>query len=252
MKKYTETAVPLTQIVTSHNTYDYEALYLRAVNPQGIIVYIHGHNKHGAWELLLPAQRLLREGFSVLLPSQAGFGGSRAPRDYCGPDTVAATEKILKELMEQHPELQNLPLQAWGISRGATIAGKLLAGAHRDKFVGGVVQSGVYDHVKNYRDPNKPPEIIANIEAETGGAHEELVKRSVIFDAANIHAPVLILHGEKDQNVSVQQAYDLHAALQVTHNRSQLKVLPDGTHNISGPTNFRENVLPFLQSNLKA
>lgn len=250
MEQFAQRDIHISQITFSDDEGTYEGLYLPATKPKGLVVFIHGHNTFGAWELIFPAQRLLKEGYSVLLPSQAGFGSSRAPKDYCGPKTVLATEQLLTQLLNDEENLNDIPVQVWGISRGATIAGKLLVGAHQSRIVGGILQSGVYDHVKNYTDPKKPEDIAFNIQNETGGATVDLQTRSFIYDVSAVTAPVLIVHGEKDENVDVTQAYDLQAAMESAGRHYDLRVIANAGHNLSGPAHFREHILPFLNSNL--
>lgn len=248
MKAFTQENLALTKITFLDNEETFEGLYLPTDSPRGLVVFIHGHNTFGAWELLFQSQRLLKEGYAVFLPSQAGFGGSRAKRDYCGPRTVAAVEKLFEHLLAANSDLESLPVQVWGISRGATVAAKFAVGKHSGRVVSAILQSGVYDHEKNYLDPKKPEKIRKNILTETGGEASELKKRSFIFDVDQVNVPLLIIHGENDENVDVNQAYALHTELKSANKDYELRIIQGAGHILSGPTHFRELILPFLRT----
>ncbi len=62
---------------------------------------------------------------------------------------------------------------------------------------------------------------------------------------SNIHKPVLILHGEKDQLIPAQKAYELHAAIP----GSELVVLENAGHllNLEKPVEYNQEIRRFLK-----
>lgn len=59
-------------------------------------------------------------------------------------------------------------------------------------------------------------------------------ERSSILRMEVLKCPVLILHGEKDVNVPVSQAYALRDRLTQLHKDFEIKLFPDREHSI-GP-----------------
>lgn len=52
---------------------------------------------------------------------------------------------------------------------------------------------------------------------------------------ARRYCPVLILHGEADQTVPVQEAYDLQKILERNHIAYEIKIYPNAGHGFTGP-----------------
>ena len=96
-----------------------------------------------------------------------------------------------------------------------------------------VLGAGVYDFKKAYDDSTLPG-VRANMRAETGMTREAIRQRSSILRMEKLNCPVLILHGEKDVNVRVSQAYALRDRLTELHKDFEIKLFPDREHSI-GP-----------------
>ena len=96
-----------------------------------------------------------------------------------------------------------------------------------------VLGAGVYDFKKAYDDSTLPG-VRANMRAETGMTKEAIRQRSSILRMEKLNCPVLILHGEKDVNVPVSQAYALRDRLTELHKDFEIKLFPDREHSI-GP-----------------
>jgi len=69
---------------------------------------------------------------------------------------------------------------------------------------------------------------------ETGMTDEAVKQRSSIFQMKNLRCPVLILHGEKDENVPVSQALLLRDQLTTLKKEFEIRLFPDRPHGI-GP-----------------
>jgi dipeptidyl aminopeptidase/acylaminoacyl peptidase len=96
-----------------------------------------------------------------------------------------------------------------------------------------VLGAGVYDFKKAYDDSTLPG-VRANMRAETGMTREAIRQRSSILRMEKLNCPVLILHGGKDVNVPVTQAYALRDRLTELHKDFEIKLFPNREHSI-GP-----------------
>ncbi|HYF10113.1 MAG TPA: alpha/beta fold hydrolase [Candidatus Paceibacterota bacterium] len=212
-----------------------------------LVVFIHGHNTGGGWELLAPAQRMTKRGYAVLMPSQIGFGLSTGKRDYCGPKTVAAIAKLIEAVLAEYPQsLDPNKVVVWGVSRGATVASALVVD-HPALFAAGILVSGVYDMEMNAGWSGKDPEILRNLVEETGGTPEAYRLRSSVGRMNSLRCPLLILHGDSDDVVSVEQALLLDRKLLELGKEHETVVVKGGRHHIGGPAISREYVFPFLE-----
>ena len=66
-------------------------------------------------------------------------------------------------------------------------------------------------------------------------------ERSSVFQMERLKCPVLILHGEKDENVPVSQAYLLRDRLTALKKDFEIKLYPDRPHGI-GPEVTTETI----------
>ncbi|HEY1037739.1 MAG TPA: alpha/beta fold hydrolase [Candidatus Paceibacterota bacterium] len=200
--------------------------------PEKIVVFIHGFNKFGAWENIHSGNRLVENGYMAALPSQMGFGGSEGERDYCGPKTVRAIVDSVQMIANEHG-LTSDDIVIWGVSRGAIIT-SLIATKYPDLAAGYICQAGAYDFLKNHNDPARPQDMKENVIKETNGDVEGAARdRSAIFDVERITKPLLVLHGDADDMINVEQAYLFEAALKVAGKTYEMHIVPGGTHHIS-------------------
>jgi dipeptidyl aminopeptidase/acylaminoacyl peptidase len=147
-------------------------------------------------------------GFVVFAPYYRGNRGGEGRDEFGGDDRLDALYgiKVLKNLANVDS------VHLFGFSRGGLMA---LWTAILSKDVrSAVTWSGVSDLAALYHErvdlrrtlkrliggsPNKYPEIYA--------------ERSPVYEVDRIQAPVLIIHGTEDQNVSIEQSYKLERAL---------------------------------------
>ena len=163
--------------------------------------------------------RLAAEGFAGVAVTQPGFGKSQGPADFVGPRT-------LKVLISAYRKLQQEPFVD-----PKRMASLLVLDLEDVKAA--VLGAGIYDFKKAYDDSTLPG-VRANMRAETGMTSEAIRERSSILRMEKLRCPVLILHGEKDVNVPVMQAYALRDRLTELHKDFEIKLFPDREHSI-GP-----------------
>jgi dipeptidyl aminopeptidase/acylaminoacyl peptidase len=162
--------------------------------------------------------------------SQPGFGKSEGPADYVGPKTLAVLTTAYRKLQkESYVDPKRMAI--YGYSRGG-MAASLLA-EELDDVKAAVLGAGVYDFQKLYDDSTMPG-IRFNMMAETGMTKEAVRQRSSILRMDKLKCPVLILHGEKDKNVPVNQALLLRDRLTSLHKEFEIKLFPNKEHAI-GP-----------------
>ncbi len=86
--------------------------------------------------------------------------------------------------------------------------------------------------------------------AETGMTEQAIKERSSILQLKDLRAPLLILHGEKDENVPVSQALALRDRLTELKKDFEIKLFPNAKHGIPRDE-FIPIVLDFLNRRLK-
>lgn len=199
-------------------------------------------------------------GYFCLAVSQPGMGASDGPADFVGPQTIDTLSFAL-EMLRMDPRVDPQRLGVVGYSRGA-MAASLLATREPDlKAV--VCGGGIYDFAAAYAQSSSQM-IRANMLAESSGAGSTELDpqaarvRSSLPDMDKLHARLLILHGEADQNAPPQQAYALRdELLRLGKTQAQsmddfpqadflLLTFPDTGHSI-GKQNFQGNTIEFLK-----
>lgn len=96
-----------------------------------------------------------------------------------------------------------------------------------------VFAAGIYEFKKAY-DEIKIEGIRENMLAETGMTHEAIKQRSSILQMQKLNCPVLILHGEKDENVPVSQAILLRDRLIKLRKDFEIELFPNAKHDLPG------------------
>lgn len=192
------------------------------------IVVVPGHGR-SAYDSLPQAIRFARAGFATVVVAQPGYGGSTGPADFAGPRTIAVLTAAAERFAGQ-PYVDPARLGTFGYSRGA-LAAAILA-TRTDLFRASVLGGGIYDFCAAHRQLQLPG-IRANMEAEAGLTNEAVRLRSPILDVAGLDGPVLIIHGEADENAPPEQARALAARLQAAGRPYQLAMVPNGTHALS-------------------
>jgi dipeptidyl aminopeptidase/acylaminoacyl peptidase len=188
---------------------------------------------------------LAREGFAVAAVTQPGFGKSQGKADYVGPNTIKVLIEGFRRLRRE-PYVDGRRMGIYGYSRGA-MAASLLA-VQLDDVRAAVFGAGIYDFRKAY-DEIKLEGIRKNMKLETGMTEEGVRQRSSILQMKNLKCPVLILHGEKDENVPVSQALLLRDQLTALKKQFEIKLFPDRSHSI-GTADVTSYTLDFFKRKL--
>jgi dipeptidyl aminopeptidase/acylaminoacyl peptidase len=223
-----------------------EALMFRpatgATNAPAVLL-IPGYQRT-VFDFLQLGSRLAAEGFVSMAISQPGFGRAGGAPDYVGPATMRTVADAFERL-KKLPETNDERLGVYGHSRGG-MAASLLA-VHREDLKAAVLAAGIYDFLLAFCEAD--PGIRDNMALETGMRDRAIRNRSSIHQMENLRAAVLILHGDKDANVSVKQAYALRDRLEALGKTYQAEIIP-GMDHFFGKPEITETVVTFLRKYL--
>jgi dipeptidyl aminopeptidase/acylaminoacyl peptidase len=212
--------------------------------PFPLMILLHGHTLGGATGAgsLLPeaeafASDLCYAGLAVSLP---GYGATEVPP---GTDLKVSLDVVLDaaSLVKKLPWIDSKRFYLYGFSRGAFFTSLL---ANRIEGIEGIVlHSGAYDLNRFYR---QTPWFFRSLLNPNGEQNPKLI--SILPEVSTWHAPTLVLHGEKDSLVSVQQAYLLSESLEAAKTPYRLVLYPDSGHRLP-PEDVRKKATAFLEEN---
>jgi dipeptidyl aminopeptidase/acylaminoacyl peptidase len=221
-----------------------EAYITRPVGPGPfpLMIFLHGHTiggAIGAGSMLPEAQAFASDlcyaGLAVSLP---GYGATEVPP---GTDPEATLDVVLDaaSLVKKLPWIDSKRSYLYGYSRGAFFSSLL---ASRIEGIAGVVlQSGTYDLNRFYQ---QSPWYFRSLLNPDGEQNPKLI--SILPEVSTWHAPTLVLHGEKDSLVSVQQAYLLTNSLDAAKKPYRLVLYPDSGHRLP-LEDVRKKATAFLE-----
>jgi uncharacterized protein len=206
----------------------------RSAPAQATVIYFHG-NGGNITNVGSIGDRFASQGFNVLLFDYRGYGRSEGyleDENELYADADAAYDYVSRE---RNAAPNSIVL--YGHSLGTTAAVDLAA---RRESAAIIVESGL----------------------SSGSDMTKVVlpwlPRALYFLARNrfdskrkldrVHCPVLIIHGELDQTVPVEQARVLYAA---AHKPKQLVILPNTGHNIVGSTQYYEMITEFMRNSVR-
>ena len=149
-----------------------------------------------------------QQGFVVFAPYYRGNRGGEGRDEFAGEDRYDALygADILK-MFSNKPTFH-----VFGFSRGGLMA--LWTTILRDDVASCVTWAGVSDVVSMY---NERVDMRRTIKRIIGGSPSKLRElydeRTPLFNIEKVNAPVLIIHGTEDENVSINHSYQLEQAL---------------------------------------
>lgn len=220
--------------------------------PQGGLTFpalllVPGYQRSARDYLALGAM-FAREGFACLAVTQPGFGKSQGKADFVGARTIRAlVTGFNKFKRESYVDARRMGV--FGYSRGA-MAASLLA-VRLDDIRAAVFGAGIYDFKKAY-DEIKDEGIRRNMEQEAGINEEAVKERSSLLQMKKLRCPVLILHGEKDENAPVSQALLLRDRLTTLKKEFEIKIFPEQGHGLNMQEVFTNSVGFFKRKLMSA
>jgi len=210
------------------------------LGPFPLMILLHGHTLGpiGAESVLSEAEAFASDlcyaGLSVSLP---GYGATEVPP---GTDPEITLKVVLDavSLVKSLPWIDARRIYLYGFSRGAFFAALL---ANRLEGIEGIVlHSGAYDLNRFYQDTIW----FRSMLNPTGEKNPKLM--SILPEVATWHAPTLILHGEEDFLVSVEQANLLSESLEAAQKPYRFVLYPNSGHYLPSE-DVRRKVTAFLK-----
>jgi acetyl esterase/lipase len=220
-------------------------LYLlpQATTPHPLVAYIHG----GAWRAGskdgCPARPLLARGYDVASIEY------RFSQDAPFPAQIEDCKAAIRWLRAHAGEngIDPKHIGVWGASAGGHLVALLGVTGHGSDFDTGqnLDQSSAVQCVVDFFGPTdflnygKPPEYrldtpdsaVAQLLGGTVETHQAAARSaSPVYYVTKDAAPFLILHGDHDPLVPLQQSQELQAALQKAGVECTLHVIPGGGH----------------------
>lgn len=237
--------------VATENAKTLHAWYVpaRRAGPVPAVALLHGWG--GNAQFMLPFARLLHQsGFAVLLLDARNHGKSDAD-DFSSMVKFAEDLEHGLEWLKARPEVDDARLGALGHSVGA--AAVLLA-ASRRPCLRAVVSVASFAHpaelmrqmMAAYRIPYWPVGwwVLRYIEKQINARYDHIAPVATI---KRIACPVLLIHGEQDRTVPVEDARAIYRNRADVH--VELWTLPDAGHGtVRQIENHGEKVVAFFKS----
>ncbi|MBS4173891.1 prolyl oligopeptidase family serine peptidase [Bacillus sp. FJAT-49736] len=167
------------------------------------------------------------EGFIVFAPFYRGNRGGEGNEDFAGDDRLDAYNAF--DLLMNYHRINKNRIHIFGFSRGGAMA--LHTAIHRKEAISVVTWSGVSDMELTYYERTDLRKMLKRVIGGTPSKFPDRYKeRTPLFALKEIDAPVLIIHGNKDQNVSFEHAKRLEERLRSLGKSVDTWYFPNFTH----------------------
>ncbi|MGN7401337.1 alpha/beta hydrolase family protein [Cytobacillus praedii] len=165
------------------------------------------------------------EGFIVFAPFYRGNQEGEGNEDFAGEDREDAFSAF--RLLQSHPRVKGTHI--FGFSRGGVMA--LLTAIQFPKAKSMVTWGGVSDMFLTYAEREDLRRMMKRVIGGTPTKFPERYEyRTPLFQIERLQSPVLIIHGEKDENVSAEHAYRLEKRLKALNKKVESWYFQGFTH----------------------
>ncbi|WP_066366778.1 alpha/beta hydrolase family protein [Neobacillus fumarioli] len=166
-----------------------------------------------------------QEGFIVFAPFYRGNQGGEGNEDFAGEDREDAFSGFL--LLKSLPRVKKIHIL--GFSRGGVMA--LLTGIHFPEAASVVTWGGVTDMALTYMERKDLRRMMKRVIGGTPRKFPDRYRlRTPLYKLEKLEAPVLIIHGLNDHNVSIEHAYRLERRLKALGKPVESWYFPEFTH----------------------
>lgn len=191
------------------------------------LLYLRGGIKNVGMVRAARIAQFAHEGMIVFAPFYRGNCGGEGSEDFAGEDRNDAF--FAYEFLKGYERVKNGKVHVFGFSRGGVMA---LFTAIRYADVSSLVTwGGVSDMFLTYEERVDLRRMMKRV---IGGSpnkkFDEYKKRTPLYELENIHCPVLIIHGLKDQNVSCHHAFRLEKRLKELNKQVETWYWDEFTH----------------------
>ncbi|WP_066386218.1 alpha/beta hydrolase family protein [Neobacillus mesonae] len=166
-----------------------------------------------------------QEGFIVFAPYYRGNQGGEGNEDFAGDDREDAFAAF--QLLKSLPTVKQVHI--FGFSRGGVMA--LLTGIKFPEAASLCTWGGVSDMSLTYMERKDLRRMLKRV---IGGAPskfpERYESRTPLYELEKLEAPVLIIHGVNDHNVSIEHAYRLERQLKELNKPAESWYFDEFTH----------------------
>ncbi len=146
------------------------------------------------------------EGFIVFAPFYRGNQGGEGDEDFCGEDRYDAFGGF--EVLKAHPRVKTDRIHIFGFSRGGAMA--LWTAIQYPDAASVVTWGGVSDIFLTYEERIDLRRMMKRVIGGSPWKYPELYRaRTPLYEIQRLDVPLLIIHGDKDKNVSIEHAYRL-------------------------------------------
>jgi dipeptidyl aminopeptidase/acylaminoacyl peptidase len=233
------------QLAVGKNQYQIEA-YLALSDAPGRLpaLLVLNAGEGNAQKCVEMSPTLTALGMQVACVSIPGYGRSSGPGRFVRPQAVAAASRAL-DLLAARRDVDPKRLGVWGLGDGAVAAGLLMDIDPRPRVV--VLQSGAYDMLSLWPEARWTTKL--SILRQVWPSRRVLKERSVIAHLPpRLGCSVLILHGERDRRMPVDQAERLAQALKSRAPRVEAFYFPKAPHQLG--KGAQDRVADFLRGTL--
>lgn len=165
------------------------------------------------------------EGFIVFAPFYRGNRGGEGNEDFAGNDRQDGFAAF--ELLQSLPNVNRV--HVFGFSRGGVMA--LLTAVEYPEAASIVTWGGVSDMALTYVERTDLRRMMKRVIGGTPLKFPGRYRyRTPLYKLERLQAPVLIIHGEKDNNVSIDHAYRLEKRLKELEKPVESWYFKDFTH----------------------
>jgi len=173
-------------------------------------LYLRGGIKNVGQVRLARITQFASEGFVVMAPFYRGNQGGEGNEDFAGDDRYDALASL--RVLQQHHKVNKERIHVFGFSRGGVMA--LFTVLLEPNVCSLVVWGGVSDMELTYWERLDLRRMMKRVIGGTPLKYPERYRwRTPLYEIDRINIPVLIIHGGKDKNVSIEHAYRLEKRL---------------------------------------
>ncbi|MEW9502834.1 alpha/beta hydrolase family protein [Jeotgalibacillus marinus] len=174
------------------------------------------------------------QGFIVFAPYYRGNRGGEGNEDFAGEDRKDAFSGV--EVLKNHPLVIAERIHVFGFSRGGVMA--LQVAVEYPTIASITTWGGVSDIVLTYEERKDLRRMMKRVIGGSPMKHPEAYRyRTPLYELQKVNAPVLIIHGVKDVNVSIEHAYRLKERLKQLDKKYETWFFDDFNHVFPPDTN---------------